>query len=203
MKNLNVFLALFFLIVVKGYNQENNSNPELRLSFITGNLASISQTFELAKFGASRTSLISGYDLKMIIPTKRENLQWLLGTFFQEGQDGSIALSYPSQHDESKTLGGAIYFGPQLSTNLKYVNFSAYISAGIFSFSDEVTVAKDYEIIYHSGSHFTAPGIKSGLALSFCYKRLSLTGGYQISMTSAQNSTIAYQGIEFGVGVKF
>lgn len=45
------------------------------------------------------TTLISGYDLKLIFPTKRANLQWLLGTFYQDGEEL-----------ESNTLVGALYF---------------------------------------------------------------------------------------------
>lgn len=192
MKNLNVFLVLFFLFITKGYTQETCQKPELRLSFINGIAGPIEQTIELTKFGASRTSLISGYDLKMIIPTKRENLQWLLGTFYQDGEESS-----------SKTLVGALYFGPQLSTHFKYVNFLAYISAGIFNVSDEIFVKEQNNVLYNSVSNYTAPGTKSGLGLSFCYKGISLNAGYQIFITSAKNSTIAYHGIEFGIGVKF
>lgn len=192
MKKLNVSLVLLLLILTKGYTQENSQKPELRLSFITGIAGPIDQTIELTKIGASRTSLIRGYDLKMIISTKRENLQWLLGTFYQDGEESN-----------SKTLVGALYFGPQISTHFKYVNFSAYISAGIFNVSDEIFVTEQNNVLYNSVSNYTAPGTKSGLGLSFCYKGISLNGGYQIFITSAKSSTIAYHGLEIGVGIKF
>ncbi len=203
MKKLNVFLVLFFLILTKGYTQENSSKPELRLSYITGVVGPVGRNLEMIKFSADPTSLISGFDLKMIFPTKRENLHWLLGTFFQDGEDNGGYYSSSQSSSNNNTLAGAIYLGPQISTSFKYVNFLAYISGGIFSISDGTTVITQNEILFNSVSHYTAAGTKSGLGLSFRYKSISLTGGYQIFMTSAKNSTLAYQGIEIGIGVKF
>lgn len=192
MKKLNVFAILFFLISIMGFTQENSSKIEVRLSYITGTLGPVGRNLEMIKSSAYQTSLISGYDLKMFVPTKRENFKWLLGTFYQDGEETS-----------SNTLVGALYFGPQISTHCKYVNFTAYISAGIFSVSDEIVVKEQNNVLYNSVSNYTAPGTKSGLGLSFSYKSVNLTGGYQIFMTSTKSSTTAYHGIEFGVGVKF
>lgn len=192
MKRLNVFLILFFLILTNGYTQENSSTPEIRLSYIAGSLGSVSQTYAMTKFGASQTSFLSGYDLKMVFPTRRENIQWLLGTFYQDGAEGT-----------NNTLVGSLYFGPQLSTHFKYVNFLTYISAGLFYVSDESLVLNQNTIVYNSISKYTAPGTKSGLGVSFSYKRLKLTGGYQLFITSGNNHTVAYHGVEVGVGVEF
>lgn len=192
MKKLNVFAILLFLISAKVIAQENSQKLELRLSYITGVLGPVGRDLEMIESSAYQTSLINGYDLKMIVPTKRENFQWLLGTFYQDGEESN-----------SETLIGGLYFGPQLSTHCKYVNFVTYISAGVFSVSDEIVIKEQNNVLYDSVSNYTAPGTKSGIGLSLSYKSISLTGGYQIFITSAKSGTSAYHGIEFGVGVKF
>ena len=192
MKKIKVLAVLFFLFLTNAYSQENVSKPEIRLSYIVGSLGSVGQTYESIKYGASHTSVISGYDLKMIFPTKRANLQWLLGTFYQDGEEL-----------ESNTLVGALYFGPQLSTSFKYVNFTAYISGGVFCVSDEVMVRPQNPIEYYSLSNYAAPGTKSGLGLRFSYKKVNLAGGYQIFMAAANKSAVTYHGLEFGIGMRF
>lgn len=162
------------------------------MSYITGVPGSTARTGEMIQNSVFPTSLISGFDLKMIFPSRRENIQWLLGSFYQDGEDSN-----------TNALVSAIYFGPQLSTKFRYVNFSAYISAGIFNVSDEITVKSYDETIFNSVSNYTSVGTKSGLNLSFCYKSLTLAVGYQIFMTSSKNAAFAYHGIELGLGVKF
>lgn len=191
MKQLKVLVIILCILVTKGFTQNNNSKVEVRLSYLNSTLGSVHNQ-EMINSSARQTSSISGYDLKMMLPTKRENFRWLIGSFYQDGDLG-----------DSGALIGAVYIGPQISTKFRYVNFETYISAGIFGVSDKVAQRNQNSVVYGSVSNYTAPGTKSGLGISLSLWRLCLTGGYQIFIAAGNNHAVAYHGAEIGVGVKF
>lgn len=197
----------YFLFLSYSVSSQNFISEENRSSEIRGSL--MFSTSLAGYVGASQpTYLLTGFDVKTVVNSKKkQNLSFLIGAFFQKGSNNG-ASSYDNYQvlvyaSSSSTYGGGIYFGPQISTHYKYINLSAYIAGGVFSFHDEILEVKNKIILYQKDSDFTSLGTKAGVNISFVYKWISLTGGYQIFVTAGDQSTLLYHGIEVGLGVKF
>lgn len=197
MRTSVLLFSLLLLSTINCFSQGQNITPEIRISIMNGLPRLNDQHFEIEKYDADRTSILAGFDLKLIFPSGKQNMQWISGAFYQQGED------WAGSYDEARTVIGALYFGPQLSTSCKFINFSAYVSAALCSVSDEVLVTESDEIVYSSISNYTAPGTKAGLNLSFHLGKVNLVTGYQAFMTAGKNSANFYHGIEAGLGVHF
>lgn len=209
MKKIVFFYLLFLSYSVSAQNSisEEDRTSELRGSLMfSTSLAALEEAYNYGN--TEPTYLLSGFDVKTIVNSKKkQNLSFLMGAFFQKGSN-SGSTSYDINHvlvnaSSSSTYGGGIYFGPQVSTHYKYINLTAYIAGGVFSFHDEILEVENKIILYQKYSDFTSPGTKAGVNISFLYKWISLTGGYQIFVTAGDQSTLLYHGIEVGLGVKF
>lgn len=209
-KTVFFFFFLFLSYSVSSQNSisEDNRSSEIRVSLMLS--TSLANLEEAHLYGnADQTYLLTGFDVKIIVNSKKKkNISFLMGAFFQKGSNISS-----SQYDNinnvliytnsSSTYGGGIYFGPQVSTHYKYINLRAYLAGGVFSFHDEIISVKNRIGLYQNRSDFTSLGTKAGVNISFVYKWISLTGGYQVFVTAGDQSTLLYHGIEVGLGLKF
>ncbi len=196
MKYPILFLFLFFSIQVLSQTERNN---EWRLSYLAGfsyGQPSASGVLTEADF----PDLISGADLKMIFPSKKRNMNWLLGSMFVSDHDSYS--SFASSTARSASYGGGIYFGPELFTRFSVFQFSTYISGGLFSFHNDMLEVVDNSEKFNLNSNFTAQGVKSGINLQQDLKYVTLNLGYQAFATASQNSTMLRIGPELGLGLK-
>ena len=203
-----IYLLLFSLgVSAQEENVNQNYKSDLRVSMMLsvplGNINS-----HRYHNTSGPTGLLSGFDVKTIFNSKtNESLSFILGTFFQKGANKGSA-SYDIDHilyskRSTDSYCGAIYFGPQLSSQWKYVNLSGYITGGIFSVYENLLEVDNRVTLYDTTVELNSPGIKAGFNLSFTYNRFSLAGGYQMFFTSGNGNSFLYNGIEAGLGVKF
>lgn len=201
MKN-KLIVFVFIIGLQNSFAQDKMEfHPEIRLSWFGANSGpSNASIYEFESFnGALRNSYLTGFNLCMLFPTKFEHFSWIAGTFYFEGTSDAASVYYSKN---SEQYGGVLYFGPQLSTNFKFINLEGYIAGGVFSISDEFFV-KDEQQVYSSLSKYTAPGIKSGFNLKISLKNVFLFTGFNLFTTSAKESTLLYKAIDFGVGYMF
>lgn len=193
----HLIIILLLLLTIDAVSQVDKKN-EFRLSYLAG-FSVFEPSLSRAVINATPTRLINGGDIKFILPSRNNNFNWLLGSMFVVGRDGYSPSS--SNVETATTYGGGIYFGPEINTKKSLIQFSSYISVGIFSFHDDILETRDTEITHYTSSNFTAPGVKSGLSIKLNVKILSLNLGYHAFATASQNSSILRHGPEIGIGI--
>jgi len=204
MKYSLLVVLLAFFIPLLGISQEKNEfHPEIRLSILFANSGPRNGIIEMAKYGGMRTEFIHGNDLQMVFPTRLRYFSLIWGTFYFEGEESTGGYYYINKGYSNQLLGGALYIGPQLSTNFRYVNLEAYLAGCIFSVNDELTVSQNQEVLFNSVSNYTAPGLKSGFNLKIGYKHIGLYTGFSFFTTSGKESTLFYKVVDFGLSYKF
>jgi hypothetical protein len=198
-----IVVIITILIPFIGFTQEKKEfHPEIRLSVFFANAGPIGGILE-SYSGGMRTEFIRGNDLQMVFPTRFRNFSWIGGTFYFEGEESTGGYYYINKGYSNQLLGGALYTGPQLSTNFRYVNLEVYLAGCIFSVNDELTVTQNQEVLFNSASNYTAPGIKSGFNLKLRYKHVGLYTGFSFFITSGKESTLFYKVVDFGLSYKF
>lgn len=198
-----IFVLLVIFIPFFGKSQKKEYHPEIRLSILFANSGPRNGIIEVAEYSGTRTEFIHGYNLQMVFPTRLRYFSLIGGTFYFEGEESTGGYYYINKGYSNQLLGGALYIGPQLSTNFRYVNLEAYLAGCIFSVNDELTVMQNQKILFNSVSNYTAPGLKSGFNLKIGYKHIGFCTGFSIFTTSGKESTLFYKVVDFGLSYKF
>ncbi len=187
-------LMLFLSVSANLFCQTKDKNIKFIASYAMSNALQVPSVNDVELY-PEPTWMLGGIDLKMLLDTKLRHTQFMIGSTYLSGQN---------EPNESSTYGGGFYVGPYISSGGKWIQFSAYLGVGVFSFHDDILQWDSNQklLLYSKESNFTALGSKSGCGLVFNIKNVSLNIGYQIFATASEKSAIVQHGFEAGLGIR-
>ncbi len=194
---MKVKLSVLMLLLSVSANlfcQKNDKNIRFMASYAMSNALQVPSVNDVELY-PEPTWMLGGIDLKILLDTKLPQAQFMIGSTYLSGQNTP---------NESSTYGGGFYVGPYISSADKWIQFSAYLGVGVFSFHDDIIQWNSNQklLLYSKESNFTALGSKSGCGLVFNIKNISLNVGYQIFATASKKTAIVQHGFEAGFGIQ-